>query len=214
MEISAVAPSPGSNSFRKHFKNRIVILAREITVGVCTLDESKQFIFIPTGIVLFACRGHPRPRIDFIDLAGFRNKFEFRSRVRRPRRMVGCASRDNLLGQNVQRRFRNRRWTYWPNKLSRLAQPTMRRGRLTRERNSNLFLKPARSMKSIRGRGCPRHAKRTIPVGMKMNCLLSSSVHTRTVISRARITMRFLKCLRKELLPGEGATALISIVIG
>ena len=107
MEISAVAPSPGSNSFRKHFKNRIVTLARQITVRVRTLDENKQFIFIPTGIVLLACRGHPRPRIDFIDLAGFRNEFEFRSRVRRPRRMVGCASRDNLLGQNVQRRFRN-----------------------------------------------------------------------------------------------------------
>src|SRR5437870_9930965 len=103
MEISAVAPSPGSNSFRKHFKDRIVILAREITVRVRTLDESKQFIFIPTGIVLFMWRGRPRPRIDFMDLAGFRNEFEFRSRVRRPRRMVGCASRDNLLAQNAWR---------------------------------------------------------------------------------------------------------------
>src|SRR5207244_7525145 len=67
MEISAVAPSPGSNSFRKHFKNRIVILAREITVRVRTLAANQQFISTPTEIVLLIWRGRRRPRIDFMD---------------------------------------------------------------------------------------------------------------------------------------------------
>ena len=51
MDVSAIAPAPRCNALRKHFKNRVVSLARKIAIGISSRDQGEEFVFIPSAII-------------------------------------------------------------------------------------------------------------------------------------------------------------------
>ena len=65
MDVGAVSSAPRGNSFRKHFEDGIVSLARQIAVGISTLHQREQFIFVPAAIIVVVHVARaPRPRLD------------------------------------------------------------------------------------------------------------------------------------------------------
>ena len=52
VEIGAVAPAPRRDALRKHFEHAVVGFAAEVAVGVGSLRQREQFVFVPTPVMV------------------------------------------------------------------------------------------------------------------------------------------------------------------